>query len=136
MSFRRLIRFGSIHPEDKVRQRLLVATISGGVSSAIIALPVGLLVGPREARDFFAGLLVVWIPQLWFVMSGFGFSRQPRPAALAMGKYALTGAGFALWFALGSDTNVLATIAGAVMAIGMVTTMTIVLSRTSTDGKR
>ena len=100
-----------------------------------MAMPLVLLFGPREARDYLAGLLVVWIPQLWFVVSGFGRSRQSKPVALAMGKYALTSAGFALWFAFASDPGVLLTLAGAAVAIGMVTLTTTVLVRTSTDGR-
>lgn len=94
---------------------LLVNTVILVVLGAIAAISVDLELG----LDLFFGGVVVILPQAWLALQLGARGWIARPALLAVAKYTLTGAGFAVLFALKPEVSGLAVMIGAMVAIGV-----------------
>jgi len=61
---------------------------------------------------FMAGGVIALMPQLWFVLRGTSPKATLHAGGLALGKFSLSAAGFALWFAFVPTANPVLTLAG------------------------
>ena len=94
---------------------LLVNIATVAMLAAIAAISVDLELG----LDLFSGGIVVILPQAWLALQLGARRWIARPALLAVAKYTLTGAGFAVLFVLKPEVSGLAVMIGAMVAIGV-----------------
>ena len=66
---------------------------------------------------FMAGGVIALMPQLWFVLRGTSPKATLHAGGLALGKFSLSAAGFALWFAFVPTANPVLTLAGTATAL-------------------
>lgn len=81
-------------------------------------------VDPMIGRDVAAGAVIALMPQLWFVLRGFGQAAGYQAGSLAFGKFVLSGVGFALWFVFVPDAKAAPTLIGTAATIFMIVALT------------
>lgn len=81
------------------------------------------------AVDIAAGVLIAALPQCWFVVRGTRSREIGAAAVLAMGKYSLAAAGFAIWFVARPEANGLATVVATAVTMATTTFATYALLR-------
>lgn len=108
-----------VDPFGAVKGRAVTALLTSAAITLVLAGMTAITVDLGAALDLFFGGLVVILPQ-WWLAHQLGSRRwAAKPALLAVAKYSLTGAGFAVLFALKQEVSGLAVITGAAMAIGV-----------------
>lgn len=108
----------------RTRNSLLYAIVLGALPGLLLAALLGFAVEQSAGIDLAAGVAIVALPQAWFVTRGTRGGAQPAAAFLALGKYGLVGAGFAIWFVVRPEANLLATVCGTAVTIVLTTVAT------------
>ena len=100
----------------------LAVTVALALVIAVVASPVG-------GRDFVIGGVIAGLPQLWFVARGSANRAESRAVGLALGKFALSATGFAIWFGLEPEANPIITLLGTATFIVVATLGLVLVSR-------
>ena len=108
---------------------MLVAVMLGAAPGLLSALLAAVVSTAGLAADIAAGVLIAALPQCWFVTRGTRSRVIGAAAVLAMGKYGLAAAGFALWFVARPEANGLATVAATAVTMATTTLATYGLLR-------
>ena len=109
----------AVGPYGAVRARAVTALLVNIAIIAVLAVFASISVDLELGLDLFFGGIVVILPQAWLALQLGARGWIARPALLAVAKYTLTGAGFAVLFALKPEVNGLAVMIGAMVAIGV-----------------
>lgn len=117
------------------RNRIYRAAMMASALNSVVAVALAFGVSADTARDYMVGTLIAMLPQLWFITRGFGKAAGYQAASLALGKFALSGMGFALWFALMPGAGAIATFAGTASTIGVMAVLTVRATRRPLNDK-
>ena len=124
---------GPHSPWTKVRRNILVtqaATLATVLGTASVIALVG---DVQLGIDFIVGGLIALLPQLWFVVRSTGPTAGSQAGLLALGKLAISGAGFAAWFVIVPTANPVVTLVGTATAIVAAALYMIGLQQRSVD---
>jgi len=120
-------------PWASVRRKMLVSQAATLATVAGIATLIALVSNAQLGIDFIVGGLIALLPQLWFVVRSTGPTAGSHAGLLALGKLAISGAGFAVWFVIVPTANPVATLVGTATAIVVATLCMIGLQKRSVD---
>ena len=120
-------------PWASVRRKMLVSQAATFATVAGIATLIALVSNAQLGIDFTVGGLIALLPQLWFVVRSTGPTAGSYAGLLALGKLAISGAGFAVWFVIVPTANPVATLVGTATAIVVATLCMIGLQKRSVD---
>jgi FtsH-binding integral membrane protein len=114
-------------------QRVLRATVTVQACAlsvtAVIAFVIAVVASPVGGRDFIVGGVIAGLPQLWFLARGSANKAESRAVGLALGKFALSATGFAVWFGLKPEANPITTLLGTATFIVVVALGLVIVSR-------
>ena len=114
-----MTRHSAAGPFGAVRKQAVTALLANIAIIAVLAAIAAISVNLELGLDLLSGGIVVILPQAWLALQ-LGTRRWiAQPALLAVAKYTLTGAGFAVLFALKPEVSGLAVMIGAIVAIGV-----------------
>lgn len=99
------------------RRTLWLAVFIGFVLAVTLSAMAALLYGLQMGRDVIGGAAIALLPQVWFVATSLRRGAGQAAATLAASKYALSATGFAVWFALLPDANLVATLVGTITTV-------------------
>jgi len=119
----------SLEPWKQVQRKLFSVVLLSGLIALGAAAAFIWIIDVYTSRDIAAGVMIALLPQAWFVSRGFGRANGGQSALLALGKYMLSGAGFALWFALMPQAGFIATLSGAAATMVLLAVLTVALTR-------
>ena len=119
----------SLEPWKQVQRKLFSVVLLSGLIALGAAAAFIWIIDVYTSRDIAAGVMIALLPQAWFVSRGFGRANGGQSASLALGKYMLSGAGFALWFALMPQAGFIATLSGAAATMVLLAVLTVALTR-------
>lgn len=102
---------------NATRKPLLLASLFGATPGFVVASGLLLLGHSGSGQAWLAGTVILLLPQLWFVTRGTRTTQLSGAAALALARYSLVAAGYALWFALRPDAGLFATLAGSMLTL-------------------
>lgn len=107
-----------------LRTTVMIQACALAVTTAI-AFVIAVVASPVGARDFIVGGVIAGMPQLWFLARSSANRAESRAVGLALGKFALSATGFAIWFGLKPEANPIITLLGTatfivVAALGLV----------------
>lgn len=114
-----MTRHSPAGPFEAVKEQAVAALLVNIATIALLAAFASISVDLELGLDLFFGGIVVILPQAWLALQLGTRAWIARPALLAVAKYTLTGAGFAVLFALRPAVSGLAVMIGAVVAIGV-----------------
>jgi F0F1-type ATP synthase assembly protein I len=97
--------------------------------TAVIAFVIAVVASPVGGRDFIVGGVIAGLPQLWFLARGSANKAESRAGGLALGKFALSATGFAVWFGLKPEANPITTLLGTATFIVVVALGLVIVSR-------
>jgi len=120
-------------PWASVRRNILVTQAAALATVVGIAILIALVSDVRPGIDFIVGGLIALLPQLWFVVRSTGPTAGSQAGLLALGKLAISGAGFAVWFVIVPTANPVATLVGTATAIVAAALCMIGLQQRSVD---
>ena len=106
---------GSRRPDDPwtgIRKTLLLAVAMGFMATLAVAAVTLVVAGSEPGRDVLAGALIGLLPNVWFLQRATGANAGRAVIAVALTRYALVGAGFALWFYSTPRASIEFTLAG------------------------
>jgi len=101
------------NPSENTRN-LLFRSLKWVVTVALlVGVVTSVAFGVSAAMAWMAGVLIVLLPDIWLAQQ-LTSGKHPIPIVLGLSKYVLSGAGFAVLFALKPETPVLWVMLGAV----------------------
>ena len=105
------------NPWHDLRQRLLRSVVRAVAVISVVSLIMAVVMTISAGTAFMAGGVIALMPQLWFVLRGTSPKATLHAGGLALGKFSLSAAGFALWFAFVPTANPVLTLAGTATAL-------------------
>ena len=101
----------------RLRTELLRALLWVLLGLTVISLVTAASSDIAGAIDVLAGGIIVLTPSLWLALKVSSQRGSGNAAVLALAKYTLSGAGFALWFALNPTSSGPLVMAGTVFVL-------------------
>lgn len=122
------------NPSENTRN-LLFRSLSWVVTVALlVGVVTSVAFGVSAAMAWIAGVLVVVLPDIWLAQQ-LTSGKHPIPVVLGLSKYVLSGAGFAVLFALRPETPVLWVMLGAVTTIVSIPVAVTVFEKGTTENQ-
>lgn len=117
------------NPWKRVLRTTVMVQVCALAVTAAIAFVIAVVVSLVGARDFIVGGVIAGMPQLWFLARSSANRAESRAVGLALGKFALSATGFAIWFGLKPEANPIITLLGTATFIVVATLGLVIASR-------
>ncbi len=119
------------NPWQQVLRATVIVQVCALAVTGAIAVFVAVVASPVGGRDFIVGGVIAGLPQLWFLARSSAKRAESRAVGLALGKFALSATGFAIWFGLKPEANPITTLLGTATFIVVVALGLVIVSRRS-----